>query len=197
MPSSSEGSRVWSPSRRAATWSAEIPDRKLAPAVFLRLAAGQEGRRGPGVVARAVAVGPGLVAGQAAEDEQVLPERGHRLEDRRQVEAGPLGLGRPVGHDGAVGHVEEGHPPRRPGRRDGAGGERPRQHRLQEREGHDRADAPEQRPPRDPTAVDHGSSPRVVRIRKGPLLATPTIRVANRSSSFRKASRISSTAHRS
>ena len=34
-----------------------------------------------------------------------------------------------------------------------------RQHRLQERQGHDRAEAPEHRPPRNPPAVAHGCVP--------------------------------------
>ena len=65
--------RVWSPSRWAATWSAEMPARMLAPAVLRGLGAGEERRQGAGVVAGAVAVGPGLVAGQAAQDDHVVP----------------------------------------------------------------------------------------------------------------------------
>ena len=72
---------------------------EVGPGGLPRLAAGQEGRRGAGVVAAAVAVWPALVAGQAAEHQQVVPERGQRLQDGGELEAGPLGRGRPVGHD--------------------------------------------------------------------------------------------------
>ena len=103
MPSSSEGSRVWSPSRLAATWSAEMPERKLAPAVFRGWQPVRKADEARAWSPAAVAVGPGLVAGQAAEDEQVVAERGQRLEDGRQLEVGPFGRRRPVGHVAPLG----------------------------------------------------------------------------------------------
>ena len=62
---------------------------EVGPGGLPRLAAGQERRRGAGVVAAAVAVGPGLVAGQAAQDEQVVLERSQRLKDRREARSRP------------------------------------------------------------------------------------------------------------
>ena len=90
---------------------------EVGPGGLPRLASRQERRRGAGVVAAAIAVRPALVTGQAAEHQEFVPERSQRLEDGGELEAGSLGRGRPVGHDGAVGHVEEGHPAGRPGRR--------------------------------------------------------------------------------
>src|SRR5262249_2577782 len=60
------------------------------------LAAGEEGGHGAGVVAGAVAVGAGLVAGQPGQDHQLIAERGERFEDVREGEVGALGGGRPL-----------------------------------------------------------------------------------------------------
>ena len=64
-----------------------------APSVFAGWHAGEERGERAGVVAGAVAVGLALSCGQAGEDEQLVLDRGQRLEDGGQLEAGPLGLG--------------------------------------------------------------------------------------------------------
>src|SRR5207247_10405954 len=48
---------------------------------FARLTPGEERRRSASVVAGAVAVRPGLVVGQAADDLEIFPERLQRRED--------------------------------------------------------------------------------------------------------------------
>ena len=44
---------------------------------------------------------------ESADDVQAVAERLERLEDRRELEAGALGGGRPLVHDRAVRHVDE------------------------------------------------------------------------------------------
>src|SRR5439155_21450132 len=58
-----------------------------------RVGAGEEGRRGPRVIAGAVAVGTALVVGEAGEDEQVFLVRLERFENERQLEVRADGLG--------------------------------------------------------------------------------------------------------
>src|SRR5262249_23126457 len=162
------------------------PRTEVRPGGLPCLAAGQEGRRRPRVVAAAVAVGPPLVAGEAAEHEQVVLERGQRLEERRQGETGPLARRRPTAQDRAVGHVDERHSARylrtdRTGTGDVRGKcSRRGGHGLEPRQGDDRTDAPQDPPPRDPTAARHGLSPVATRIWNGSLSATATTKLDNR-----------------
>ena len=72
QPISSDGNRVRSPIFWAATLVDRDADLDVGPGGLARLPAGQEDRHRPGVVAGAVAVGPGLVQGQAAQDREVV-----------------------------------------------------------------------------------------------------------------------------
>jgi cysteine sulfinate desulfinase/cysteine desulfurase-like protein len=65
--------------RAAAIWSAETPERMLAPSV---LGAREEGGHRAGVVAAAVAVGAGLVGREAGENGEVAADVIERREDR-------------------------------------------------------------------------------------------------------------------
>ena len=124
------------------------------------LAGGEEGGRGPGMVPRPVAVGPGLVVGETAQHREPIADRGQRLEDSRKLEGIPRLLGRPVLHHGAVGDVDEGHPQRR---LTGGGGPRARRtqgphgrSRCQERKGDRGTQAPEEGPARLMLEEAHG-----------------------------------------
>src|SRR5206468_4824996 len=66
------------------------------------LGAGEEGGHGAGVVAATVAVGAGLVGGEAGEDRELVADVLKGLEDVPQLEGGALGLGGPVHHVLAV-----------------------------------------------------------------------------------------------
>ena len=110
QPSSSDGE----PGLVADAGGGDLVDRDAGADVgavgLARLAAGQERGQGAGVVAGAVAVGPGLVGRQAGEDEQVVLDRRRAARGSRgSSTVGALGLRRPVGHVDAVGDVEEGH----------------------------------------------------------------------------------------
>ena len=102
----------------------------------------------PRVVAAAVAVGAGLVGGEAGEHGEVGLVRGERREDRRQLgRQGAFGADAPAIHVHAVGDVEDRHAVRRGlllGRvaRGPTGLET---HRLKPRQGHDGAEAFEDR----------------------------------------------------
>ena len=76
---------------------------------FLRLGAREESAAGPGVVAAAVAVGVGLVASEAAEDDHVLAVLGQGLQAGRHRVIRALSRGHPVGHPRAQGEHDEGH----------------------------------------------------------------------------------------
>src|SRR2546428_4052 len=107
---------------------------------FARLTPGEERRRSASVVAGAVAVRPGLVVGQAADDLEIFPERLQRLENVRQLVIGADGFGRPVFHVRAVRNIDESHSAGK--RRAGfsrAGGEQFHrwQHGLEHRQGDD------------------------------------------------------------
>ena len=129
-----------------------LVDRDAHPKVgslrLSRLAGGQEGRRGAGVVAGTIAVGAGLVMGKAAEHGELVAHRGQRLEDAGQVERRTHLLRRPVLHHGPVGDVHEGHAQGRlagGGGLSGGGTQRPdRGGRGQEWEGHRGAQAPQE-----------------------------------------------------
>ena len=86
MPSSSEGKRVCSPTRLAATWSTEMPTLDVGAVGLARLAAGEERGHGAGVVAGAVAVGRALSQGQAGQDERSSLNGVERLEGGGQLE---------------------------------------------------------------------------------------------------------------
>src|SRR5207247_8373422 len=73
------------------------------------LTPGEERRRGASVVPGAVAVRPGLVVGQAADDLEIFPERLQWLENVRQFVIGTDGFGRPVFHVRAVRNIDESH----------------------------------------------------------------------------------------
>ena len=105
---------------------------------------------------------------ESREHDRLVPERRERLEDGRQLEAGPLALRRPVRHRHPVGDVERlearrrlrGGPPR--------GGRRGRRgHRVEERQRQRRADASENGPPWQ-RLVDQGHVRRLLMPSRGP-----------------------------
>ena len=105
--------------------------------------AGQEGAGDAPVAAGGIArhLGGRRVV-EPGQDQQPLPEGGEGLEDRRELEAGPLRLRRPVAHDGAVRHVDHPQAGPRPGR--GAAHRRQRRHHPVEQRQRDRRPQPAQ-----------------------------------------------------
>ena len=112
------------------------------------LGAGEEGRHRAGVVAAAVAVGAGLVGGEAGEHREVGLVRREGREDRRQLgRQGAFGADAPAVHVHAVGDVQDRHAVRRGllrGRVAGGPGSLDA-HRLEPRQGHDGAQSFEDR----------------------------------------------------
>ena len=109
------------------------------------LDAGEVGGGGAGVAAAAAGVG----VAEAGDDGDVVAVAGEGLEDLRHVEVRALGDGNPVLHVDPVGHVDEGQAARQAGAGDGTGraggGEGlERQHRVEQGQGHDGAQASEE-----------------------------------------------------
>ena len=130
-------------------------DANVGAAGLARLAAGEKGGHGPGVIAGAVAVGPRRVERQAIEHQQVLLEGGQRLQHRRQIEVAAQFIRHPLIEIDAVGDVDEGHARRRLadcGRSSDAQG---RAHRLQPGQGDRGPQALQHRSPRQACALAH------------------------------------------
>ena len=120
-------------------------------------------------------VGP-LVA-EPRHHEQAVAEPRQRLENRRDLEAGPLARGRPLLHDDAVRHVDDAEPPHRGGRgpaHRGQGGH----HAVEQRQGQRRPHAAEHRTPGKGLLGDHHDSD--LRIWNGVLSTMPTTRSDHR-----------------
>ena len=100
---------------------------------------GEEAGRGARVAAAADARRRRAV--QPRQHQKLVAERGQRLENRRQLEAGAGGRRRPALHDHAVGHVD-GAEPHRARRRARA---QARHHAVEERQGHARSEPPQHR----------------------------------------------------
>ena len=95
--------------------------------------------------------------GEIADHDQRIAERLERLQDRRELEVGARLAGRPLLHDGAVGHVD-GAKSRR--RRRGCGRREGRNHRFERRQRHDGAHPAQERPTRQRhLGNEHGSPP--------------------------------------
>src|SRR5207244_761765 len=113
---------------------------------FASLSASQKRRRSTGVIAGAVAVGPGLVARQAAEYQHIVLHWRERLQDRGQIEISPFLGRRPLFHVTAVGDVDERHPSRSSGF--GSNFRRTqREQGFKEGQGNDRSHASQDRTP--------------------------------------------------
>ena len=146
------------PRRRAELAGGDLIDRDAdldVGAVGLhRVGAGEERGEPPRMIAGPVAQGLAPVLGQAGQDGDVALERLERFQDVGERLQGPLGGGGPVPHVGAVGDVDEGHPPGAPavGRQGPSGGP----HRLQPGQGDRRPQAAEGRPPRNLPGLAHG-----------------------------------------
>src|SRR5262245_47748674 len=114
--------------------------------------AGQEGRAGSRVVARAVAERAPLNLRQPAEDQQAFAERLQRLHRRRELEVSAYALRRPLVHDDPVGNIDEAET--RGGLR--AGRERGR-HRVEQRQSYRHAHPAQKRAARQRfPGHDHG-----------------------------------------
>ena len=113
-----------------------------------RLGAGEEGGHRTRVVAAAVAVGAGLVGGEAGEHREVGLVRREGREDRRQFgRQGAFGADAPAVHVHAVGDVKDRHAVRRSlfGRRIARGPAGLEAHRFEPRQRHDGAQSFEDR----------------------------------------------------
>ena len=135
-----------------------------------RLDAGQEGAGRLGMGAGGARAGSRPRVVEPAHQQQMVAIRLERLQGRRELEAPPVGEGRPPLHDDAVRHVDGAEPEgglRRGLRERGRG----RHHAVQQRQRQSGADAPQNRPARNGLLRnDHDSA---LRIRKGVLLTIP------------------------
>ena len=118
---------------------------------FLRLAAGEEGGHGTGMIARAIAIGAGFVSSQAREHAEVVLVFSQLAEERREfIIAADLGWSE-VLHVEAIGHIDERHAERSLGDFSGGSHDATGQHAFEEGQGNGGSDSFEQR-----SAIEHG-----------------------------------------
>ena len=139
--------------------SSQLPGRNLVHRDRLRVPGarmhvGQEPRRGAGV-GTAPAPG-GWRTVEPRQHQELVAKRRQRLQDRRQLEPGAVGGGRPVLHDHTVGNVDRAEPHNRRSRR-GAERAQRRHHAVQQRQGDAGAQSPKHRSTGDDAFGDHAS----------------------------------------